>query len=55
MFRRVVIESQQRIAILDQLGDRLVPFHAIGFDEEVEGGVRLGSRDPPEHRDLPAR
>ena len=42
VFRRVVVEGQQRIPVLDQFGDRLVPFHAIGFDEEVESGVRLG-------------
>lgn len=42
MFRWIVIEGQQRIAVLDQLGDRLVPFHPMGFDEEVEGDVGFG-------------
>ena len=33
-----VVERQQRVPFLD----RLVPFHAVDCDEEVEGGVRLG-------------
>ena len=37
-----VIESQQCVSVLDQLGDRLAPFHTIGFDEEVEGDVCFG-------------
>ena len=39
MFRWIIIEGQQRIPVLDQLGRRFVPFHAIGFDKEVEGDV----------------
>ena len=42
MFSREVVERQPRVPVLDQLGDRLVPFHSIGCDEEVEGGIRLG-------------
>ena len=39
MFRRVVVEGQQRVAVLDQLGRRLVPFHTVCFDEKIEGDV----------------
>lgn len=44
MLGRVIVEGQQRIPVLDQLGDRLVPFDAIGFGEEVEGGIGCGLR-----------
>ena len=39
VFRWIIIEGQQRIPVLDQLGHRFVPFHAIGFDKDVEGDV----------------
>ena len=42
MFRRIVVEGQQRLAVLDQLGDRLVPFHTVCFDEEIKGDVGFG-------------
>jgi hypothetical protein len=38
---REVVAGQQRVAILDQLGDCLVSIHAVGFDEEVECGFGL--------------
>jgi len=37
------VKGQQRVPVLDQLGDRLVPFHAVGLFEEIEGGVGLGA------------
>jgi len=42
VFRRIVVKGEHRIPVLDQLGDRLVIFHTIGFDEEIEGGVGFG-------------
>ena len=44
MFRWVVVEVQQRVTVLDQLDYRLVPFDAVGLNEEIEGGVRFGLR-----------
>ena len=38
---REVVESEQRIAILDQAFDRLVVFNAPGFDEGVERHERI--------------
>ncbi len=38
-----VVERQQHVLVLDQFGVHLVVFHAVGFDEEVEGGFRVGS------------
>ena len=37
VFGREVVERQQGVMVLDQLGHHFVPLHAIGFDEEVEG------------------
>ena len=34
--------GQQRAPVLDQLGHRLVPFHAAGLIEKIEGEVGLG-------------
>jgi len=42
-FGRVVVKGQQCVPVLDQLGDSLVPFHAVGLFEEIEGGVGLGA------------
>ena len=38
---REVVESEQRVAILDQAFDRLVVFDAPGFDEGVERRERI--------------
>jgi hypothetical protein len=38
VFGGEVVEGEQLGAILDQLGHRLVVFHAVGLDEEIEGG-----------------
>jgi hypothetical protein len=44
VFRWVVVEAQQRVPILDQPGDRLVPFHAIGGEAAtLDGCVEDGS------------
>ena len=45
---RVVVKGQKRLAILDQLGNGLVVFDAVGFDEEIESsaGPGLGFRLP---------
>ena len=37
-----VKKAEQNLAVLDQLGDGLVVFHAVGLDEEVEGDTGLG-------------
>lgn len=42
MLRWEVIERQQHVTILDQLGDSLFVFHAVGFNEKIKGGVGLG-------------
>lgn len=44
VFCRNVVEGQQRIPVLAQLGHCLVSFHPISFDEETEGGVDFGFR-----------
>ena len=41
VFRREVVESQQLVAVFHQLGHGLLIFHAIGFNEEIEGGIRF--------------
>ena len=49
MLGRVVVKGQKRLAILDQLGNGLVVFDAVGFDEEIESsaGPGLGFRECP--------
>lgn len=42
VFAGKVIEGQQSITVFEQLGNRLFIFHAVVFDEEVEGGVGIG-------------
>src|SRR5271155_3237244 len=41
VFGREVVESQQRVAILNQAFDRLVVFDGPGFDEGVERRERI--------------
>lgn len=36
---RVTVEGRHRIAVRDQPGDSLVPYHATGFGEDVESDV----------------
>ena len=44
VFCRKFIERQKRVAVLNQLGNGLLVFHAVGFDEEIEGCVGFGFR-----------
>jgi hypothetical protein len=39
-----IIEGQERIPVLGEAGDGLVVFHAVLFDEEIEGdfGIDAG-------------
>ena len=36
-----IVEGEQAFTVLDQALDRLVVLHAIGFDEVIEGGLRV--------------
>jgi hypothetical protein len=38
---REVVEGQQLVAVFHQLAHGLLILHAVGFDEEIEGGCRL--------------
>jgi len=38
---REVVEGQQLVAVFHQLAHGLLVFHAVGFDEEIEGGSCL--------------
>ena len=42
MFGRAVVEGEQPVPLLDKALDRLVVLRAIGLNEEVEGGLRVG-------------
>ena len=42
MFGREVVEDEQPVPVLDKALDRLVVLRAIGLNEEVEGGLRVG-------------
>lgn len=44
MLRREIVEGQQYLSVLDQLGYRLVVFHALGLDKEVKCSIGLGLR-----------
>ena len=44
VFGREVIERQQHLAVFDLLGNGLLVFHAVDFNEETEGGIRCGLR-----------
>ena len=51
-----VVEAEQHIAVLDQLGDRLVVFHTICRDEVVKGGCGIRPRfSLPASRDIAAQ
>jgi hypothetical protein len=53
---REVVEGQQRVAVLHQLGCRLVPLHAVDVDEVVEGGRSSGAGlGLPASRDIACR
>ena len=56
MFRGVVVEAQECVPVFDQFGDRLVPFHAVGLDEKIEGDIGVGLRvGLPASRDIAAQ
>lgn len=37
--RQDVIEGEQPVTVLDQLGDHLIILDTVGFDEEIESGT----------------